>query len=294
MPMHNRLHGPDYYQKTDLPLSVFRAYTELEFPLHSHDFEELVVVVGGKGWHIIGEYMYPISAGDVFVISGSTEHAYQNCNDLEIFNVLFDSSKLKLPLNDIYEIPAYFALFSLEASVRGETGDFHHHLHLEKSDMPHIKGILQQISNELSTQEPGYRAMAAGLFVQAVVFLSRRYASMNGAKPQKLVQLGRVLSYIERHLSDTLTLDHLAQVAGVSISTLQRSFQQVLSVSPIEYINRLRFERAADMLRHTDMTIADAAFRAGFSDSNYFSRQFRARYGCTPRNYRKAGISVEL
>jgi AraC-like DNA-binding protein len=286
--MNSRLRGQDYFEQTGLPLSVFRVALDRPHHLHSHDFTELVVVIGGRGLHSIDENTYQISVGDVFAILGRAEHAFLECEGLEVINIIFDMSKLQLPMNDIYELPAYHALFSLEPGVRGASSRFHHHLKLSPSHLDFIKGLLFQINEELTRQRPGYRGMAVGMFTQAIVFLSRCYALADGAEPRKLLQAGKALSYIEAHLADPISLDQLLRVAETSGSTLQRLFRQALGKSPVDYIIHRRFERALELLRHTDLSITEVAFQVGFSDSNYFSRQFKQRYHCSPKEFRKA------
>ncbi|MEP3932587.1 helix-turn-helix transcriptional regulator, partial [Rhodopirellula bahusiensis] len=56
---------------------------------------------------------------------------------------------------------------------------------------------------------------------------------------------------------------------------------------PIKYLIQVRIQEASRLLRSTDRSITDIAFDVGFSDSNYFSRQFRTHLGLSPREYRK-------
>lgn len=285
-----KLHGHDYYHDEGLPLSVVHAPIPDHYPLHSHDFTELVVVLGGKGYHVTEDKRYLISAGDVFVVKGNTQHAYADCEMLDIVNVLFNLSELNIPANDLYQMPSYYALFALEPNTRGAYGGFHHHLRLSDDELSQIAVILLNLASELEERQAGYREMAIALFSQAMVFLSRRYELATGPVSRKMLGLGKVLGYLERHLVEPHNLKKLADVAGMSVSTLQRSFRQALGISPVEYVMRKRLEKAADLLRSTDATITEAAYRAGFGDSNYFSRCFRKKYGCSPRDYRKLSL----
>ena len=91
------LRGQEYFSKTGMPLAVFRTKADDRLEMHTHDFYELVVVSAGYGRHHINGNNYPIAAGDVFVILSGSEHTYEDCKQLEIYNVLFDISKLNLP-----------------------------------------------------------------------------------------------------------------------------------------------------------------------------------------------------
>lgn len=281
------LRGQEYFSKTGMPLAVFRTKADDRLEMHTHDFYELVVVSAGYGRHHINGNNYPIAAGDVFVILSGSEHTYEDCKQLEIYNVLFDISKLNLPVSDLYKLPAYHALFSLEPGIRGVSGSAHHYLTLPQSDLDEISCILEQITEELDGHQPGYRGMATSLFFQAIVFLSRRYACIAIPELWQWLKLGRVMSYIEQQTSEALTLEQLARIAGVSVSTLHRAFRAALRLSPMEYVICRRLEKASALLRHTDLTITEIAFQTGFTDSNFFSRQFRKRFGSTPREFRQ-------
>ena len=56
--------------------------------------------------------------------------------------------------------------------------------------------------------------------------------------------------------------------------------------APITYLLRLRLQKAASLLRLSGR-IGDVAMRVGFQDTNYFTRQFHAFYGCSPREYKR-------
>ncbi len=66
-----------------------------------------------------------------------------------------------------------------------------------------------------------------------------------------------------------------------------RVFRQCYGTSPINYLIRLRLEKSCELLEHSGKNITEIAFEAGFSDSNYYTRQFSKTYGMSPRAYRQ-------
>lgn len=99
-------------------------------------------------------------------------------------------------------------------------------------------------------------------------------------------RLKEMLAWIEQNLGKSITVSEIAGAANVCVRECQRIFQQYLHYSPMEYIQRKRVYHAARLLSETDRTITDIAFNCGFSNSSYFSRQFRAIMGCAPSEYR--------
>lgn len=107
------------------------------------------------------------------------------------------------------------------------------------------------------------------------------------SKKEYLRRIYKVQDYIEAHLTDSLSLEELADVAGFSKYHFHRIFTGVLHETLSQYINRLKLERAEHLLVHRpDMSITKIAYYLGFTDSAIFSRTFRNHYKLSPTEYR--------
>jgi LacI family transcriptional regulator len=96
------------------------------------------------------------------------------------------------------------------------------------------------------------------------------------------------LRHIRDHVSDGTVVDQLIHVAGVSRSTLERRFRELLGRSPKEEILRVRLERAKLMLTETTLSIDTIARRSGFPSGKYFGDVFRREVGTPPGTFRSA------
>lgn len=94
----------------------------------------------------------------------------------------------------------------------------------------------------------------------------------------------RVVRHIEQNLSQPLTLNELAQLAGLSIWRFATVFRQQIGISPHRYICRLRVERARELMRG-GLSAASAASEAGFYDQSHLSRHFKTVCGVTPGQF---------
>lgn len=103
----------------------------------------------------------------------------------------------------------------------------------------------------------------------------------------------KVLIYIEAHIDEVLTLNELAEVACYSPFHFHRVFQWVVGESVYQYVRRLRLERSAVQLRHTNRSVTDIAFDSNFDTSSSFTKAFKQFLGETPRNYRLLYQEVE-
>jgi len=100
-------------------------------------------------------------------------------------------------------------------------------------------------------------------------------------------QVLKTVRYMAANLDRPLTLAQLAAIASWSPTHYSMAFRRQLNLSPIEYLLRLKIQRACERLRTTDASIASIAQDIGYDDPFYFSRLFRRRVGASPRAYRK-------
>lgn len=103
------------------------------------------------------------------------------------------------------------------------------------------------------------------------------------------VRLQKMLSYIYDHYTEAVTLEEIAGAANISRSEAGRCFQAYLGYSPVEALIRYRLQTADRLMQETDLTLQEISFACGFHSVNYFSRQFRRRYGASPGEKRKLG-----
>lgn len=95
------------------------------------------------------------------------------------------------------------------------------------------------------------------------------------------------IHFLEENIEQHLTLREMATFAGYSVSHFSSIFRHKTGLSPINYFNRLKIERAAEMLISTDIRINQLCFKVGIDDPYYFSRLFTRIMGCSPQTYRR-------
>jgi AraC-like DNA-binding protein len=292
--MLTHAYGKDYFGNNGFPLTVkvikespWRQHehdlTEIE---HTHDFSELVVITGGYGIHRVEELEYPVSAGDAFLIQGKKRHFFSSRHNLELYNVMYDQEKLPLPLELLNKIPGYHAMFILEPDITTTT--FNSRLHLDRATLSKSFEILKSMEKESLNKSPGYEARLLALLLELMVYLARKYSTTRSNDGKALLKTSKVINLLEAKFSHNWNLGEIAGQVGMSKSNLLLTFKKATGQSPIDYLIQLRVQKAMEMLRSTDEPISDIAFATGFSDSNYFSRQFRKINGNSPRTYRNS------
>lgn len=105
-----------------------------------------------------------------------------------------------------------------------------------------------------------------------------------GVRQPKLL---RIVEAMYDHLEEPLGLEQLAAVGGMSRRQLERLFRTCLNETPSGFYLALRLDRARQLLEQTDMRVVEVSLACGFASAPYFSRAYRARFGCTPREDRR-------
>ncbi len=109
-----------------------------------------------------------------------------------------------------------------------------------------------------------------------------------GLKDSPKLLAARAVDYLDTMPSAGKNVSELAEHFGVDRTTLGRAFKKHIGMSPHEYLDWFRLQRARGLLDSTNLTVSDVAKRAGFSDVKYFIGWFKKHQGVTPGNYRKA------
>ena len=115
------------------------------------------------------------------------------------------------------------------------------------------------------------------------------------AEPSKDEQfINRVTQITEQKLSESgFGVEQLAREINLSRAHLFRKLKAIIKKSPIDFINDMRLQRAAEMIRGRVDTLGQISYRVGFSDQSYFAKRFRRKFGISPRRFRLDGLVQE-
>ncbi len=253
---------------------------------HQHNFAELVIVTDGCGVQWIDGERYRVAAGDIFLIRGNTEHYFLERSGLSLSNIMFDDASLEDHLKSMRSLPGYNALFLFEPAYR-KYHRFQSHLRISTDALLPVVNLLHSMTTELERGLPGCDLLLLAKSIEIFVLISREYAKCPDPMMRSLNRLGEVISRLEKEYCGEWTIAAIARIANMAPSTLIPVFKRATGYSPIDYLIRIRALKAAELLRLSDRPVTEIALQTGFSDSNYFARQFRKIYQLSPRDYRR-------
>lgn len=95
---------------------------------------------------------------------------------------------------------------------------------------------------------------------------------------------------IEAHLYTNISVDQLATLCSMSVSTFKREFNKTFNISPAVYLKNKKLEKSKELLNISEKRINEIAFECGFNDLSHFSKSFVQKYGKNPSEYRQSQI----
>lgn len=283
MPTPHRLRFEDWGDPT-FPLKVMRAAGGRYDP-HCHDFHELVYVQRGGGVHVIDGQHYPMLRGDFYLMAPDDIHGYQIAGELGIVNLLFRPG-LFAPddWQGLLDLPG------LRRYLLREGGPAPHKLALTPGHAAEMESHCESLLTEFTARAPGWRLAARAQFQRLLVLVARAAAAYGQEPSHEEMQPGPIaeaVAIIHREVQRPLRVAELAAAVGLTPNWFGESFRAHTGLPVLEYIAKLRLDRARILLEQDADSITGIALRVGFEDPSYFSRCFRRHTGLTPREYRR-------
>ena len=163
---------------------------------------------------------------------------------------------------------------------------------LDGLNLPAFRSVMKAVDTELTAGGAEGRLATESLANLLAVHLIRHVLAPRrpAAGPDGVLsrrRLSAVVEYIEEHLDASPTLEQMAAVARLSPYHFARQFKAATGLPPHEYVITRRVERAKQLLQGgADVSLAEVAAKAGFSDQSQFSRHFKRLLGFTPGQFR--------
>jgi len=266
----NELFWKQYIAKTQVDVSI-AAYTKVPISWkhfdYVPDFNRLYFILEGEGYlHIDGRDYYP-SPGELYLLPAGVRQSYSTISDDTFGKFWCHFTAL------VGDVPL-FRLVDVSPVVRA-------------ADVPYLRGKFEELVDwhRRDAITSVMRANAIVLELIAYLIESSETVKLNASTAASLEKMSRVIQYIEAHLADNLTVEKLAQVAHFHPNYFIRAFKNTTGLSPIQYVNRLKMEKAKRALAFTPRSVSEIADGLGLEVS-YFSRMFKEYTGFAPTDYR--------
>lgn len=254
-------------------------------PNRHENYETVYMKKGYAVFEIAGQPV-PLGPNDIIIIKPMQYHKFivkseSGCEFIVLnfkFENKIDGEYSEVPLEDFLNF----------VSSR-ETGPF---ITLKVSQKNEIIVLLNRILKERESVEPGSEFLNYLLVMELFVLLSRalkmEWENSIKTKSPKLKELiGIAINFIHTNFERDISLGDIAKFVFLSPSYFTRAFKEETGMSPINYVLKVRIERAKELLIDTGFKISDIALSVGFSNQQRFNEMFKKFTHLTPLQYRK-------
>lgn len=237
---------------------------------HSHNYTELFYIVGGDGQFQISDQAFPVRANQLIVVNPNIVHTELSYQSRPLRYIVIGIEGLEITISGTGE--GRYCVYSLD----------------EGND---VLSCMRKILEEMHEQKAGFETVCQAYMDIIITKLMRKADVSLTQVPSRFSgnrQCASIKHYIDHHFKENISLDQLAEMAGINKCYLGHAFKREYGISPINHLIACRIRESKRLLAETDLTLRQIASIVGFSSSSYFSQAFRKSEGSSPIDYRKA------
>lgn len=260
------------YLKEDFRLFHINDQTKKDFSYHYHDFHKIIVFISGKvTYHIEGK-AYHLKPRDILLVSQGAIHKPEIDPSVPyeryIFWIRDDLSCQELNICFQKANDRSFNLVRADSALQER-----------------LKDLLPEIEQTLQNKHFGDTVLRNALFTQFMIYINRIFLRTSSSPDKKTyssdTQVEQLLKYINRNLSENLSIDQLANRFFFSKYHMMRKFKNETGYTIHNYITSKRLLMARSLISQ-GMPVMKAAQASGFHDYTTFVRAYKKQFGKAP------------
>lgn len=218
--------------------------------------------------------------GEIMIITSDVNHLFEAGSEgttlmqLEFLPEIFSHFNLSVGADANGAVPTSVFLFSEENRL------------IKIVNNVRIMRSVQRIVNEMEARSPYYQYLVVMYYAELLILIYR-YMDETYLPICTNESLKKAIAYIRLNSHSDININSVALHTGISERYLRNLFSQYLNLSPLDYLNQIRINKAVELLRNTEMSVKEICFQCGFQSPQYFSRIFKQQMGVSPREMTK-------
>ena len=262
---------------------VMMRYQQNDFQEHDHHFFELVYVTSGTAEHTLNGSRSILKPNDFFFIDLGSYHSFEHAKNLELINCLFLPEFIDETLQGCDSLDAllHSSMIRYSRLTVGQTWAdriFH-------DESGKIGTLLSEMVDEYENKQFGSNEIFRCHLKEILIFTLRMLVQPAKAYSDSIIN--EVISFVNKHYHKPLTLQTFCNQKHYNLSYISRRFKQETGMTFREYVQKIRIEKACELLVGSDMTVSEIARAVGYDDIQFFHSVFKRLLHMTPKEYKK-------
>lgn len=260
-----------------------RVYGHDEFHLHFHNLMEIGYCRRGEGNVYFDEQKLRYSASMITVIPANYPHTTISDGEMSNFweYLFFDPEQI---IREIYPDNPIYQREMLELVNKRA-------VLMHESEHPALVDMVKTIMEEMRSKRPHYieavRSLARTMMIEIIRLDEQRNNEiMEPARMMKSTQITAALEYVNAHYALPLRASELAEVCNMSETHFRRLFEENVNMSPMDYVNLVRIQKACDLMKKTNDSMDMIAVKCGFATTSTFNRNFKKFLSTSPYQWK--------
>lgn len=247
---------------------------------HYHNWHEIFIVLSGECRFSVYDTFYSVAAGEAILFQPGMFHCYTSEHGCEYLIIEFTAGY----------ISRFFSANVSDSFLKSFNTVC---VSLSDTELAECVRLSETADNE-SNADMYDSILAIGGILNIFSKVGRKASAKNlhFGRKNSIEKLNHITDYIAENYRDITSVTELSKLCYISKSHMYRIFKQELGISLSSYINSLKIDYARELLLTTNMPIVDISAECGFNSTQYLSKIFKIRFGCTPAEYRKKTVAL--
>lgn len=267
----DHLHIKRYDLNNTAGISVSSYVREGKISLHGHDFYEFEYIGAGAGCHVLNDRGYEMTPGMIVCLSPDDYHRYDT-DEMDVRNLIVVPEATAEPI---------CSLLSGQSFPRYGVIPPEHRAQIEEL----FDRIGENYRKPSAFRDTKILAYTLALLSEYLTFSV--CCDKNTVTWKSYSHVQKALQYIDAHFSEPLTLQDISDAVNISGAHLSSIFPSFVGCHYTEYLTQVRLKEARYLLRESQLSILEIAYKTGFGHISTMNRAFNRYFHISPSAYRK-------
>lgn len=251
--------------------------------LHFHNLMEIGICKRGAGDMILEDTVSRYKTGTITIIPENYPHVtVSDGEDTNFWEYIFFDPKISVA--ELYPNNPNVQREIMRNINRGP-------LVLDATTNPALERLVISILEEAREERP-YNSRMIHLYVSALLVEIMRlnkempYYPFESSRKNAMEQIAKALDYVEENYTENIKIEDLSKTCNMSETHFRRIFEEYINMTPVDYVNLVRIQKACEMLKKSGDSMESIAMKCGFTTISTFNRNFKKFLGTSPYQWK--------